>query len=323
MDLLCRSPRLLYLATSVCIWNRRKKKKNAQKEKNSFFAYSKLWKESLKQIHQNSKWAFFAGLLGCCTWQQVSASGTEGIRREMCQKKKNPSLQLVNCGKKVWKQFTKNTKSVLFPPCVHFFSICCVAKMKGSNFELICLKNRAWAHVGGGGAQFFSVQKYRKKMDKKCKWTHFSAFFDCAALQGIAASVPREKRRKVRQMKKKWFLGPSAKVQKGWKQFTQKSKWTYFAGLFGCCTWQQASASGTEEKRREMRKKTKIPSLHLVNCPKKVWKKFTQNTKSICPSLFPLIYTRPWTKKQHSKFELICWENRAWAHGGGGGARLG
>ena len=98
-----------------------KRRKMRKKKKNSFFAYSKLWKESLKQIHQNSKWAFFAGLLGCCTWQQVSASGTEGIRREMCQKKKNPSLQLVNCGKKVWKQFTKNTKSVLFPPVFTFF----------------------------------------------------------------------------------------------------------------------------------------------------------------------------------------------------------
>ncbi len=51
MDLLCRSRRLLYLATSVCIWNRRKKKRNAQKDKNSFFASSKLSKESLKKIH--------------------------------------------------------------------------------------------------------------------------------------------------------------------------------------------------------------------------------------------------------------------------------
>ena len=267
MGLLCRSPRLLYLATSVCIRNRRHKKRNVPKEKKSFFATSKLWKESLKTIHQKYK---------------------------ICP----------------------------FPPCVHFFLFAAWQRWKAAILSWFAWKiepGPTWEE----GVRSFFVQKYRKKMDKKCKWTHFSAFFDCAALQGIAASVPREKRRKVRQMKKKWFLGPSAKVQKGWKQFTQKSKWTYFAGLFGCCTWQQASASGTEEKRREMRKKTKIPSLHLVNCPKKVWKKFTQNTKSICPSLFPLIYTRPWTKKQHSKFELICWENRAWAHGGGGGARLG
>ncbi|WP_293715361.1 hypothetical protein [Thiolapillus sp.] len=39
------------MATSVCIWNRRKKKRNAQKDKNSFFASSKLSKESLKKIH--------------------------------------------------------------------------------------------------------------------------------------------------------------------------------------------------------------------------------------------------------------------------------
>ena len=205
MDLLCRSPRLLYLATSVCIWNRRKKKKNAQKEKNSFFAYSKLWKESLKQIHQNSKWAFFAGLLGCCTWQQVSASGTEGIRREMCQKKKNPSLQLVNCGKKVWKQFTKNTKSVLFPPVFTFFLFAAWQRWKAAILSWFAWKiepGPTWEE----GVRSFFVQKYRKKMDQKCKWTHFSAFFDCAALQGIAASVPREKRRKVRQMKKRVVL---------------------------------------------------------------------------------------------------------------------
>ncbi len=107
MDLLCRSPRLLCLATSVCIWNRRKKKRNVQKDKYSFFASSKVLKESLKTIHQKSKWTYFAGPLGCSTWQQVSASGTEGIRREMCKKKKIPSLLLVNCGKKIWNKFTK------------------------------------------------------------------------------------------------------------------------------------------------------------------------------------------------------------------------
>ncbi|WP_419585041.1 hypothetical protein, partial [Thiolapillus sp.] len=80
MDLLCRAPWQLYLATSVCIWNRRNKMRNVPKEKKSFIASSKLWKESLKTIHQKSKWIYFAGLLGSSTWQQVSASGTEGIR---------------------------------------------------------------------------------------------------------------------------------------------------------------------------------------------------------------------------------------------------
>ncbi|WP_419585040.1 hypothetical protein [Thiolapillus sp.] len=73
-----------------------------QKEKkNSFFASSKLWKESLKTIHQKSKWTYFASLFGCCTWQQASASGTEEKRREMRKKTKIPSLRLVNCEKKV------------------------------------------------------------------------------------------------------------------------------------------------------------------------------------------------------------------------------
>ncbi len=120
MGLLCRSPRLLYLATSVCIRNRRHKKRNVPKEKKSFFATSKLWKESLKTIHQKYK---------------------------ICP----------------------------FPPCVHFFSICCVAKMKGSNFELICLKNRAWAHVGGGGAQFF-CPKVQEKNGQKMQMNSFFRF---------------------------------------------------------------------------------------------------------------------------------------------------
>ncbi len=249
--------------------------------------------------------------------------------------------------------------------------------MKGSNFELICLKNRAWAHVGGGGAQFFCPkvqEKNGQKMQmnsffrflwlccfarhscicskrekkksapnekkvvlrtfcqspKRMKTIHPKVQMDllCRSLRllYLATSVciwNRRKKKRNAQKEKNSFFAYSKLWKESLKQIHQNSKWAFFAGLLGCCTWQQASASGTEEKRREMRKKTKIPSLHLVNCPKKVWKKFTQNTKSICPSLFPLIYTRPWTKKQHSKFELICWENRAWAHGGGGGARLG
>ncbi|WP_419612682.1 hypothetical protein [Thiolapillus sp.] len=91
------------------------------KEKKSFFATSKLWKESLKTIHQKYK---------------------------ICP----------------------------FPPCVHFFSICCVAKMKGSNFELICLKNRAWAHVGGGGAQFFFCPKVQEKNGQKMQMNSFFRF---------------------------------------------------------------------------------------------------------------------------------------------------
>ncbi|WP_419638488.1 hypothetical protein [Thiolapillus sp.] len=50
-----------------------------------------------------------------------------------------------------------------------------MAKMKGSNFELICLKNRAWAHVGGGGAQFF-CPKVQEKNGQKMQMNSFFRF---------------------------------------------------------------------------------------------------------------------------------------------------
>lgn len=165
--------------------------------------------------------------------------------------------------------------------------------------------------------QIGPISKSRKKMDKKMQMNSFGQFLSLCCFVRHSCMCSKREKMKHSPSEEKLFLGLFRQSPKRTKKIHPKSKWTFFAGLLGCSTWQQVSASGTEEKRREMRKKTKIPSLHLVNCPKKVWKKFTQNTKSICPSLFPLIYTRPWTKKQHSKFELICWENRAWAHGGG------
>ena len=44
-----------------------------------------------------------------------------------------------------------------------------------------------------------------------------------------------------------------------------KCRWTFLAGLRGCSALQRMTASGTEDKRREMGKMGKIPSWRLVN----------------------------------------------------------
>ena len=104
------------------MFQKRKEEKCAKWRKVVLRTFLRQSPKRMKTIHQKSKWTYFAGLLGCSTWQEVSACGTEGIRREMYKKKKkNPSFLLVNCRKKVWKKITKNSKSVLFPRAFTFF----------------------------------------------------------------------------------------------------------------------------------------------------------------------------------------------------------
>ena len=62
-----------------------------------------------------------------------------------------------------------------------------------------------------------------KKINKKSKRTHFASFFDCAALQDIDTSDPKEQRRKMRRMKKV-VLRTFRKSPKRMKKIHQKNQ---------------------------------------------------------------------------------------------------
>ncbi|WP_293715364.1 hypothetical protein [Thiolapillus sp.] len=118
--------------------------------------------------------------------------------------------------------------------------------------------------------QIGPISKSRKKMDKKMQMNSFGQFLSLCCFVRHSCMCSKREKMKHSPSEEKLFLGLFRQSPKRTKKIHPKSKWTFFAGLLGCSTWQQVSASGTEEKRRKMRKKKKIPSLHIVNCGKKV-----------------------------------------------------
>ena len=149
------------------------------------------------------------------------------------------------------------------------------AACRGDALQVWALPNHRWS-ICWTGTKLAQFQKVGKKWTKKMQMNSFGQFLSLCCFVRHSCMCSKREKMKHSPSEEKLFLGLFRQSPKRTKKIHPKSKWTFFAGLLGCSTWQQVSASGTEEKRRKMRKKKKIPSLHIVNCGKKVWNKFTK-----------------------------------------------